>query len=66
MNRKTPSKKSLSLRTETVRSLDGNDLAKAGGGLIIWGSSGCGSGVSGCSAKCNSEAHLSCGSCPVY
>ena len=63
MIKNTKSMKRLSLSTQTVRALDAGQLAQANGGLIIWGSSACGSGVSGCSAKCNSEAHLSCGTC---
>lgn len=63
MNKK--SSKKLSLDAQTVRALSGSQLADVGGGIYgapsWWNcSSGCGSGVAGCSIYCNSQANLTC------
>jgi hypothetical protein len=55
--------KRLALSTQTVRALDAAQLAIANGGAIgsfVYCSSGCGSGVPGCSDKCTSNYHLTC------
>ena len=62
MNKK-PLPRKLSLDPHTLRNLSADQLGRVEGGAIgsfVYCSSACGSGVPGCSAKCASEAHLTC------